>query len=215
MKISESAQEQLELLWIASEETDPRPTQAENGSTNYEELVQLSLVKPNGRGYVLTETGRAEAAMAIRRHRLAERLMVDVLATEEHLVEQRACGMEHALFDGVDESVCTLLGHPRFCPHGKPIPPGKCCQQMRNHIERLIASLDELKPGEGGKISYIQMNDAQHLQKLMVMGVLPGIEVKMLSNFPSFVFQAAYSQFAVDEALARDIYVRISPEKRV
>lgn len=212
MKISESAQEQLEQLWIMSEESGADAAARENGHQEYEELTRLGLVKQTSLGPSLTETGKAEAAMAIRRHRLAERLMVDVLATEEQLVEQRACGMEHALFDGVDESVCTLLGHPQFCPHGKPIPPGKCCEQMRDKVTRLIAPLHELKPGQGGRISYIQMNHSQHLQKLMVMGVLPGIQVKMVSNFPSYVFQAAYSQFAVDEEIARDIYIRLNPE---
>ncbi len=212
MKISESAQEQLEQLWIMSEESGEGAFTGENDPEEYEELTRLGLVKRTSQGPGLTETGKAEAAMAIRRHRLAERLMVDVLATEEQLMEQRACGMEHALFDGVDESVCTLLGHPQFCPHGKPIPPGKCCQQMRDTINRLIAPLHELKPGQGGRISYLHMNHSQHLQKLMVMGVLPGIQVKMISNFPSYVFQAAYSQFAVDEAIARDIYVRLNSE---
>jgi DtxR family Mn-dependent transcriptional regulator len=71
----------------------------------------------------LTRSGKPEAALAIRRHRLGERLLADVLKAEDELLEEQACRLEHALFDGLDESICTLLGHPQFCPHGKPIPP--------------------------------------------------------------------------------------------
>jgi DtxR family Mn-dependent transcriptional regulator len=158
----------------------------------------------------LTAGGKTEAAMAIRRHRLAERLMVDVFVTEEALVEERACSMEHALFDGVDESICTLLGHPQVCPHGKPIPPGRCCQQMRSTVSRLIAPLNELKSGETGRIAYIKMNDPNRLHKLMAMGVLPGVPMRVLRNRPSHVFEAGYSQFAVDEEIASAIYIRLN-----
>jgi len=157
----------------------------------------------------LTAAGRPEATQAIRRHRLAERLLADVLATEEVMIDEHACRFEHVLVDGVDESICTLLGHPRFCPHGKPIPQGECCRQMRASVGRLIAPLRELQPGQQGHIAYIQMNNPQHLQKLMAMGVLPGVSIRLLRRFPSFVFEAGYSQFAVDEEIAADIYVRL------
>ena len=135
--------------------------------------------------------------------------MVDVLTTAEEHVDSRACSLEHALVDGIEESICTLLGHPRLCPHGKPIPPGECCKQMRATVGRLIAPLCELKPGQEGKIAYLHMHDPQHLQKLMAMGVLPGIELKLKSTFPSYVFEAGFSQFAVDEGIAEDIFIRL------
>jgi DtxR family Mn-dependent transcriptional regulator len=163
---------------------------------------QLSLMAP----------GQPEAALAVRRHRLAERLLVDVLATDEAHMDEQACRFEHALVDGVAESICTLLGHPRFCPHGKPIPPGECCEQMQASVERLIAPLVDLQPGQRGHIAYIQMNDARRLQKLMAMGVLPGVPIALLRRFPSVVFEAGYSQFAVDKEIAADIYVRLVRE---
>ena len=135
--------------------------------------------------------------------------MVDVLVTSEDQVDARACSLEHALVDGIEESICTLLGHPRACPHGKPIPPGECCKQMRSSVGRLIAPLCELKPGQEGQIAYLHMHDPQHLQKLMAMGVLPGVALKLKSNFPSYVFEAGFSQFAVDETIAADIFVRL------
>lgn len=203
MKLSEAAQERLEQLWILTEENGSEEISSSDSAD--EELAQRGLLKDGG----LTTEGKQEAAGAIRRHRLAERLLADILVTEEAILDDRACGLEHALFDGVDDSICTLLGHPQFCPHGKPIPPGKCCEQNRSSVQRLIAPLCELKPGEGGKIAYIQMNDSQRLQKMMAMGILPGVVIKVNRNSPSFVFEAGYSQFAVDEEIAADIFVRL------
>ena len=207
MKLSENAQEQLEYLWTSQAEKDAAELPP---SVDYTELVGLGFVELYKSQPRLTEAGLSEAANAIRRHRLAERLMVDVLVTSEEQVDVRACSLEHALVDGIEESICTLLGHPRACPHGKPIPPGECCKQMRATVERLIAPLCELRPGQEGQIAYLHMHDPQHLQKLMAMGVLPGVALKLKSNFPSYVFEAGFSQFAVDETIAADIFVRIS-----
>lgn len=128
MKINERAQEQLELLWILSEETSNEPAASPGQLEDYRELVEAGLVILDGERVRLSATGKHEAAMAIRRHRLAERLFVDVLATDDSLIDEKACTLEHALFDGVDETICTLLGHPVVCPHGNPIPPGRCCE---------------------------------------------------------------------------------------
>jgi DtxR family Mn-dependent transcriptional regulator len=213
MNISENAQELLEQLWVQSEENGQNGLSL-NGSLpgGAEELMRLGLAEKNDGQLALTANGRPEAAKAVRRHRLAERLLADVLMTEEALVDEQACRLEHGLFNGLDESICTLLGHPRFCPHGQPIPPGACCRQMRESVERLIAPLCDLQPGRKGSIAYIQMNNPKRLQKLMAMNVLPGVPITLLRRAPSFVFEAGYSQFAVDEDIAADIYVRLTSE---
>jgi DtxR family transcriptional regulator, Mn-dependent transcriptional regulator len=210
LKISESAQEQLEQLWIISEESQNGLSPAPGSVTEYDELLRLRLVDLQDTQIILTTAGRGEAAMAIRRHRLAERLFTDVLVTDTDLIDERACSLEHALFDGVDESICTLLGHPSVCPHGKPIPPGRCCEQMRTSINSLIAPLKELKRGQSGQIAYLHMENPQRLHKLMAMGVLPGVALRVKETYPSYVFEAGYSQFAVDEEIAGDIFVRLA-----
>ena len=211
MKLSESAQEVLELLWIATEdEAKPGLGIEDTPPGGVAELEQLGLVQRNGERLTLTASGRPEAAQAVRRHRLAERLLTDVLATEEARVDEHACRFEHALVHGADESICTLLGHPRFCPHGRPIPQGSCCKRMQESVERLIAPLCDLQPGQGGQITYIQMHNPKRLQKLMAMGVLPGVPITLLRRFPSFVFEVGYSQFAVDQEIAADVYVRLT-----
>jgi Mn-dependent DtxR family transcriptional regulator len=76
----------------------------------------------------LTAKGRQRAADIIRRHRLAERLFTDSLAMDsETEIEQQACKFEHILSPEATDKICTFLGHPKTCPHGAPIPPGKCC----------------------------------------------------------------------------------------
>ncbi len=214
MEISDSAQEILEALWIRIEEQGEEAVPLTDlgvaeGGTPLAELKALELVALADGYLMLTDRGRPMAADTVRRHRLAERLLVDVLATEEHLLEEHACRFEHLLFEGIDESICTLLGHPKTCPHDNAIPPGRCCRETRERVTRLVASLSELRPGQAGKIAYIQAHDSQKLQKLMAMGVLPGASIELIRRFPSYVFQVDYSQFAVEEEIAGDIYVRL------
>jgi DtxR family Mn-dependent transcriptional regulator len=213
MNLTESAQELLELLWIATEEEGQDGLAMERvPPESGDELVRHGLAKRTDGRLSLTPSGHPEAALAVRRHRLAERLLVDVLATDEARMDEQACRFEHALVDGVAESICTLLGHPRFCPHGNPIPPGECCEQMQASVQQLIAPLSELRPEQSGHIAYIQMNDPRRLHKLMAMGVLPGVPITLLRRSPSFVFEAGYSQFAVDKEIASDVYVRLDRE---
>jgi DtxR family Mn-dependent transcriptional regulator len=210
LKIHEQVQEQLEHLWIIEEEAGE--STAEGLQIDYPELIRMGLVRSEADGMRLTPDGKLEAARAIRRHRLAERLVSDVLVTEDALVDEHACTLEHALMDGIEESICTLLGHPTTCPHGKRIPPGRCCQNRRRTVGTLIAPLNELENGQHGRIAYLHLHDSQHLQKLMAMGVLPGAPVKVKATSPSIVFEAGFSQFAVDEAIAGEIFIRLDDE---
>ena len=79
-----------------------------------------------------TRAGEARARDVIRRHRLAERLFMDVLSIrDEAEIESSACKFEHILSPEVTDRMCTLLGHPHACPHGSPIPNGECCAENR------------------------------------------------------------------------------------
>ncbi len=74
---------------------------------------------------------------------------------------------------------------------------------------RLVASVADLKVGQKGSIAYLHSHDQSRTQKLMAMGVCPGASLHLLQRRPSFVFQIGHSQFAVDEELARGIYIRL------
>jgi DtxR family Mn-dependent transcriptional regulator len=212
MGLSHRAEEILETLWTQLEETGGSTTEVGvgRGDEAIEELVAAGLISREGGRISLTEPGRKEAARAIRRHRLAERLMVDVLAMGEEDFCETGCRFEHLLQEGVEESVCTLLGHPVVCPHGKPIPPGPCCRECRRSARKVVTPLSSMEPAEEGRVAYINAAEPGHLQKLMAMGVLPGMALRMIQTFPSFVFQVGQTQYAVDRDLADCVYVRLN-----
>ena len=70
----------------------------------------------------LTDTGRAYATSVLRRHRLAELLLVDVLKVPWSQAHEEACRLEHAISDNLEAHLVRLLGDPGVCPHGNPIP---------------------------------------------------------------------------------------------
>ncbi len=213
MKVSAKAEEILEALWIATEEKGEDAAHferlgIENDDEGLAELTRMAYVEVHGERVRLRREGREEARMTVRRHRLAERLMMDILDIKGRSGDERACEFEHLLHHGVDTKICTLLNHPVTCPHGKPIPPGTCCDQARQEGEVGVVALTELKAGEQGEIAYLAASDVSKMQKLMSMGVLPGCNLKLLRRFPSFIFKVGHSEFAVDDELAREIFVR-------
>ncbi len=173
-----------------------------------EQLLKAGYISLTDDRVRLTDEGRPFARNVVRRHRLAERLLADILGTRDMLMHEKACKFEHLLDRGLDESICSLLGHPKVCPHGKPIPPGRCCQQGQTQAQRLVSPLSQLAPGQKGKVAYIYSPESSQLQKLMAMGILPGAPITLIQSFPSYVFQARQTQFAVDKEIADAIYVR-------
>jgi DtxR family Mn-dependent transcriptional regulator len=213
MKLSEKAEEILEALWIATVEKGDNAAPFEVLKTSADdvglaELIRLSYVEVKGERVYLRQEGRHEAMMTVRRHRLAERLMMDILDIKGRAGDEKACEFEHLLHQGVDTKICTLLNHPETCPHGRPIPPGECCEEARRSGEVGVVAMTELKSGESGEIAYFSTNDTKKMQKLMSMGVLPGSELLLTRAYPSYIFKVGHSEFAVDEELAREIFIR-------
>jgi DtxR family Mn-dependent transcriptional regulator len=85
-------------------------------------LIVDGYVSRDGRRLSLTESGRALAEKVVRKHRLAERLLVDVIGLEWHKVHREAGRWEHVISDDVEARLVELLGDPATCPHGNPIP---------------------------------------------------------------------------------------------
>ena len=71
-----------------------------------------------------------------------------------------------------------------------------------------ILPLARLKVGQKGVVAYLQTEDRRRLEKIMAMGILPGKTITLLQKFPSYVFQAGLSQFAVDRELAEAIILQ-------
>ena len=213
MNLSDKAEEILEALWIATEEEGDTAASYERlriatDDEGLKELVRLAFVEVRNERVSLRNEGRSEAQMTVRRHRLAERLVMDIFDLKGEPGNERACEFEHLLHDGIDTRICTLLNHPTTCPHGKPIPPGTCCEDARREGTVGVVPLTEVMPGEDAEIAYLATTDDKKMQKLMSMGVLPGSQMTLERAFPTFVFRLGHSEFAVDAHLAREIFVR-------
>lgn len=206
MHLSALAEDYLEQLYGEAEEGDVAAALPDDAVAG--ELLRRGLVEHRDGRLRLTAEGRHEAERAVRRHRLAERLLHDVVNVHGRQVDQAACEFEHSLHHGIDEHVCTLLGHPKTCPHGRPIPPGRCCKARRGAADAAIVPLSEMKSGERGAIAYLAATQPETMQKLMALGALPGAPVTLIQTFPSVVFQVGQTQIALDKPLAQDIYIR-------
>ncbi len=213
MEKSQNIEEILESLWVHSQEKNQESVDI--GSLHKEDQSLLGHMEAhdliftrNGKIY-LTKKGQEYGRDVIRRHRLAELLLTEVLdITEKTLVHETACSFEHILSKGIADKICTLLGHPQHCPHGKPIPPGQCCIKKDLQPGQIV-SLAKMKPGTVGKIAYLHTNNSLELKKLMAMGLFPGTIIQLLQKFPSYVFKTGYTQFAVDKKIADEIFVNV------
>ncbi|MBM3499966.1 MAG: metal-dependent transcriptional regulator [Armatimonadetes bacterium] len=213
MQVSQEAQELLETLWLEQEGEPPVPLSALEGSAAFNELLQLGYAGVADGRADLTDRGLREGRGAVRRHRLAERLLADVLDLGEQSLDEAGCRFEHLLYPELEDKVCALLGHPRACPHGKPIPPGPCCETGARETGKLVAPLTGLEVGEGGRVAYLQAAEGSRLRELMSIGLLPGAPVKLLRKSPAFVLSLGESEFALDEDMAKAIYVRVQTQR--
>jgi DtxR family Mn-dependent transcriptional regulator len=193
--LSDESEEILERLWIIGKEN--------------EEICTLKKLDLKADKLELTTTGLKEATSVIRRHRLAERLLTDIIDASKDFLEEAACKFEHGLRRGVDENICVLLGHPRLCPHGRPIPKGKCCLEEIHQTPGIISKLSDVNTGQMGDVAYLQTKDSKKIQRMISMGILPGTRIKMIQTFPTYVFQLGLSQVAVDKEIADEIYIRL------
>ena len=152
MELEEKAEEILETLWIRTKENKEKAISMDDlvgGKKPVEQLIKAGCIVVSENQVTLTEVGIPEARNVARRHRLAERLLVDVLGTKDGdiFTEEKACKFEHLLDRGLDENICCLLGHPKVCPHGKPIPPGRCCQEKQIQAQKVVSPLSQLAQG--------------------------------------------------------------------
>lgn len=209
MEISERAHEVLEQYWIENKEKKNEwMMEVTCDDPIIEEMVGAGYAKNEDFYLRLTDMGWDEARSCIRRHRLAERLMTDVLDIKNDLIHQLGCKFEHILSKNVEENICTLLGHPFACPHGKPIPQGDCCRQNSNKLRQFVVSLDKCEVMERGTIEHINSREENVINKMSAMGILPGLPIQLMRKTPSYLFRMGESQFAIDKALAQKIHVR-------
>ncbi len=206
--------EYMEALWYLSEEEDTCLDDLKNyvkevyNDKVISELQKLDFVKVEGREKIeLTQSGYEHAKQIVRCHRLAERLLADVLGMNPKETEKGACEFEHVIVPEIADSICTLLGHPRECPHGLKIPEGRCCQGSHETVSSAIVPLDRIKVGDLVKVSYINTLSHSRMHKLSHFGIIPGAHIKVHQRYPSFVIQCGNTQVAMEEDVAQEVFV--------
>src|SRR3954451_5724242 len=129
-----------------------------------------ALVEPQGRALRLTTKGRKRAESVVRKHRLAERLLTDIIGLEWHKTHLEACRWEHVISDEVEGLLVKLLDNPTTCPHGNPIPG------TTGSVETLVALADS-RPGSRVRLARVTEQvetDLESLTYLSLHGFVPG-----------------------------------------
>ena len=211
--MNEKFEEILEAVWAAGEnnrysiDAIRKRCAIEFTDQDLLDLEQEGMIVQNDGKVLFSNEGKNLAEGIIRRHRLAEVLVTSILKMKSVEMEKIACQVEHCLLPEVEESICTLLGHPELCPDGKPIPKGKCCDRGLKVVNNTVVSLAELKPGEKGKITYIKPGSHSNLHQLISFGLNPGVMVTVHRKSPAFCIKFENTELALDEEIVKNIFV--------
>jgi len=127
-----------------------------------------------GRGATLTEDGRLATMRVIRRHRLLETFLVEVLMLDWSEVHAEAEVLEHHLSPRMVDALDRVLGHPSEDPHGHPIPDAQGRLGARD-----LVPLGELATGERGTVREVRTAESGRLQRWKELGLVPGAAVSM------------------------------------
>jgi len=216
MKVSPSIEEYLENIYKLEEKQSLARTKelAERmhvglGTiTNTVEMLERQglVVHRPYKGIKLSEKGRRIALDVIRRHRLAERLLTDILEMDWSIAHEPACKLEHGLTEEVIKSLGRVLGHPKTCPHGNPIPT-----RCGGIVEEKSESLIDLKPKEHGTVVKITEEDHDLLQHLCSLGLVVGKSVRVEEKIPfdgSVVVKLNDVEHSLSSKVASAIYVK-------
>jgi DtxR family Mn-dependent transcriptional regulator len=132
--------------------------------------------EPN-KGVSLTGEGRQKAVSIVRRHRLWERFLTDILGLKWDKAHEEACRLEHATSPETEDRLASLIGDADTCPHGHPIP-----DKDGNMPDQGVRPLSDFKSRQKVCISAIAREDAGVLRKVEKLGLKPGIVVSIDSK---------------------------------
>ena len=165
-----------------------------------ERLERESLIiHESYKGVKLKEKGRMIALQIIRKHRLSERLLTDILNVEWEKAHEAACELEHGISDEIAKKIEKALGHPRTCPHGNPIPT-----ECGGIIEENSQPVTKFEPRDRGLVLKITDENQKLLQYLKNLGIEPGIHFEVVEKAP-FDGPITVKVREKDRALSRDI----------
>jgi DtxR family transcriptional regulator, Mn-dependent transcriptional regulator len=157
----------------------------------------------------LTGKGRTRAESVVRKHRLAELLLTEIIGLPWHKAHVEACRWEHVISDEVEDRLVELLGHPTVCPHGNPIP-GSGGAPVRD-----LVALSSIR---GGSVRLRRVTeqveiDSEALAYLADAGFIPGADAIVTSRGPDGTLTLALGDhsFALGPGLADQLYVTAVP----
>ncbi|MBV8244653.1 MAG: metal-dependent transcriptional regulator [Candidatus Eremiobacteraeota bacterium] len=153
----------------------------------------------------LTRKGLEIAVRVVRRHRLAERLLTDVLGMAWDEVQGEACMLEHAISQRVEDRLVHILGDPQTCPHGKPIPPS----DLSDPVE-IGMPLAQVESGERAVVHGVKEEVPEILRYLGEIGMRPGAPVLIGAKAPlggPITVDVDGKQHAISLELARMVMV--------
>jgi DtxR family Mn-dependent transcriptional regulator len=162
-------------------------------------------VETQGRSLLLTDSGTRVAESVVRKHRLAERLLTDIIGLPWDKAHLEAGRWEHVISDEVEARLVEVLGHPTTCPHGNPIPgSGGSPPEM--------TALSESLSGDHVRLQRVTEQveiDQRSLEYLSVNGFVPGTEATVASRAPdgTLTLDLGAHTIALGPALAQQLYV--------
>jgi DtxR family Mn-dependent transcriptional regulator len=170
-------------------------------------LVERGLVRLSDEGYALTDEGRRRALRLLRAHRLWERYLADRTNVEPEKWHPRAERMEHALEADEADALALRLGHPRFDPHGDPIPGARGELPAPSGIP-----LIRLEPGRAGTITHLEDEPLEIYRALLAEGLAPGARVRVVDGGPQgFVFDMDGRRVTLEPSAAGNVTVEPLP----
>jgi DtxR family Mn-dependent transcriptional regulator len=158
----------------------------------------------------LTEKGLTVAVRVMRRNRLAEVFLHDILGMPWDQVHEEACRLEHAISERVEERLVAVLGDPRFCPHGLPIPSADLTTPPRV-AKRLSDSL----VGSSVRVAEVGEDTPETLRYLDRIGLRPGTVIDVVERGPlggPVTVNGPSGRHAISLELARSIAVVPEPD---
>jgi DtxR family transcriptional regulator, Mn-dependent transcriptional regulator len=173
-------------------------------------LAADGYVNRSGRTIALTDEGRSLADSVIRKHRLAERLLVDVIGLPWHKAHVEAGRWEHVISDEVEERLVELLGHPATCPHGNPIPGAPAPETPAPEQ----VSLADVERGDLVRLERITEEvelDMASLEYLDEHGLIPGRSAVVLERAPdgTLTLELDGATVALGPAISRQLFVAV------
>ena len=215
MEAEKQIEEVLEHLWTLREQGGTASPKLSAEPFDFDPAAALA--EARRRGWVgvsggdlhLTSGGEQRAAGIIRRHRLAERLLFDVIHVDSETMEAGACELEHShiLSEEATDRVCAFLGHPPTCPHDRPVPRGRCCDKFSQEIRPLVTPLSQSPIGAGYRVVFIASRSHRRMDRLAAFGVVPGALLHLHQRLPTFMIQVGGTDIALEQEVAADIFV--------